>query len=773
MKNMKRFFKMNNKGASLVTVVICVSFIGILASIIMASSLMNYRMRRVNAYAKDTFYSAEQVLDEINVGLQIYISDSLSEAYMDVMENYNDYDIERKRMILQTSYYEKMWEKLQVDNTHTTYSLAKLETFLKASTKWQGGDQDGYGAILQAVNEDGTTNPTTGRMYTFENGIVLKDLRVSYKDSKGYVSVIQTDIRLTYPGYDFATTTALPEVGDYGVIADNGMVTGIPVGMTLTGNFYADSFESVGGADPAATYAINHTGDGKVIVKHDMRLENVGFTNEQTGVVWAGGIETDGGMLNLKGETLVADDLNINGTGSEVTLAGVYNGFGNSIQNPEASSAILVNGNNSSIDLSGLTQLTVAGHAYVGTQRPNDVNDTDPTDPANAYLPAGDPDAAAADDKNVYTGESVAVKSNQLMYLIPPECLWVDANGYSAIGKNPMTETEYKTLTEELRNDPGKYTEVSLTKNITELGDSLINYMATDLTGVADPHIIYVPANGERLIYYYINFKNEAAANEYFNAYYNTDKATYDRYIKSYLDLLEFPENNNVNNIRLAAHGISGGPDATTGLEAYNIVAANIDNASVQLSDNQTLYSDRFLALCTKLTEDYAELSASGLAFLPSMDDQIVYENLIDTDYLQTYIDEVTGAVWSERAEITPPGGTDTIVLTRGDYTVTNAAVRLVIAGGDVTVQVPNFTGTIIANGKVTLTDGVQSVKTDPVAVNALLRHYVEIDEKNVMVAQVLRDGKDYIFAVEDENDEEDNVTSMADLVIYENWKKE
>ena len=67
MKKNRLFLKVNNKGASLVMVIIVIGFIGILAGTVMMTSLVNYKMKRVNVYAKDTFYSAEQVLDEINI----------------------------------------------------------------------------------------------------------------------------------------------------------------------------------------------------------------------------------------------------------------------------------------------------------------------------------------------------------------------------------------------------------------------------------------------------------------------------------------------------------------------------------------------------------------------------------------------------------------------------------------------------------------------------------------------------------------------------------
>ena len=49
----------------MVVVIIAMAFIGILASVLMYMSLLNYQMKVNNLKAKDNFYSAETVLDEI------------------------------------------------------------------------------------------------------------------------------------------------------------------------------------------------------------------------------------------------------------------------------------------------------------------------------------------------------------------------------------------------------------------------------------------------------------------------------------------------------------------------------------------------------------------------------------------------------------------------------------------------------------------------------------------------------------------------------------
>lgn len=741
MKKGTRFFQLNNKGASLITVIITIGFIATLAGTVMMTSLVNYKMKRVNVYAKDTFYSAEQVLDEINIGLQRYISDSLGEAYMDVMQNYSDYSVEKKRMVMQTNYYESMWEKLQTDSTHKYYSIATLEGFLKESTKWRGDDEDGYGAILRAVKTDGTLD-SKGGMETYDNGIVLKGIRVYYKDSKGFVSVIETDIRLTYPELDFAATTVLPDVSSYGVIADSGMVINGAASLALEGNFYADSVicEST---NQEARKQIGHTGNGHVVVKHDMFLKNAAFSNEEDGTVWADGIETYGGSLSLNGQTMVANDLNVNGDGSIITLAGIYNGFGSSINEAKDSSAILINGINSSLDLSGIEKITLAGHAYVGTGK---------------EVEAENEQTEGKSSRDVYTGESIAVKSNQLMYLIPPECIGVDTTtGESAYNKNPLTTEEYQTIT----GEPARFTEVSLDIEVAKLGSTLTDYIAK-VNGVAKPEIVFVPTNDKPLVYYYMNFANEESANRYFARYYNANKEVYDKYMQTYVKLLEFPQTATVTRIKLAAGGVYGGLE-----EGYTFLPQTVEGASTQLSDNQLRYGERFTALCTKLTDHYAELT--NLSMQPSEEGQIVFDNLVDATQLGAYIQEC-----GESTTLRISGEYGDVVLTKAaSYTVSDADICLVISTGDVIIDVPNYEGTVFADGLVTVNAGVRSIYANVEKVNAALRYYKEIDGKNVMVAQVLRDGKEYVFMAEDAENSERSTTSMADLVVYENWKKE
>ncbi len=748
------FLKLNNKGASLITVIITIGFIAILAGTIMMTSLVNFKMKRVNVHAKDTFYSAEQVLDEINIGLQRYISDSLSAAYMDVMQNYSEYSVEEKRMKMQTNYYENMWDKLEVDGTaHKQYSVAVLEGFLKETTKWRGDDDKGYGAIVGVLGTDALGAETllkAGDMETYDTGIVLKDLRVYYKDSKGYISIIETDIRLTYPELDFAATTQLPDLASHVIIADGGMELNGNNDLDMEGNFYAD-FVSSEGTLQNDRKDITHTGDGRIVIKHDMYLKNATFANEEEASFWAEGIETNGAGLTLNGQTMLADDLNVNGDKSVITLAGEYNGFGSSIVDPDSSSAILINGTNSSLDLSGIERITLAGHAYVGTKK---------------EVAPEDESSQGKSSDNVFTGESIAVKSNQLMYLIPPECIGVDnTTGEALVRKNPLTSTEYQVIQNAIQSDPSRYTEVSLDVEVKKLNSTLTDYIAK-VNGVAVPEKVFVPTNSDDgpLVYYYMKFDNEESANRYFALYYNSNKETYENYMKTYVEFLKFPTSATATRIKTAANGIYG--DEADG---YNLLTNTVDGASTQLADNQLRSEEKFKALCTKLTDNYLELSDVPMA--PDNNSQILFENLVDEAALDAYIDagSSTGTL-----RINDEYGD--VVLTKSDYVISESDhnVHLVIAKGDVTIDVANFEGTVFANGKVTVTGNkAQSLKTDAEAIAAMLRYSQEMDGKNVMVAQVLRAGKEFVFVAEDASEAEDATTSMADLIVYENWKKE
>lgn len=79
----------DNKGFSLITVIITVAFIGILGLLVLYLALQNFNMKITGIKGKDSFYTAEQALEEIRLGLQQDVGEAMSAAYIKVMEDYN------------------------------------------------------------------------------------------------------------------------------------------------------------------------------------------------------------------------------------------------------------------------------------------------------------------------------------------------------------------------------------------------------------------------------------------------------------------------------------------------------------------------------------------------------------------------------------------------------------------------------------------------------------------------------------------------------------
>ena len=99
MKQETRTEKQNrdDRGSGLIMVLVAVALLGLLVSVLMFVSYAGYQMRLLDRQGKDAFYSAETVLDEVNVGLQEEISDALSKSYVDLMSNYGLYSTPQQR----------------------------------------------------------------------------------------------------------------------------------------------------------------------------------------------------------------------------------------------------------------------------------------------------------------------------------------------------------------------------------------------------------------------------------------------------------------------------------------------------------------------------------------------------------------------------------------------------------------------------------------------------------------------------------------------------
>lgn len=734
----------SNKGAGLPSVIIAVAFIAILGSILLTVSYSNYSMKQTNYRTKDTFYSAEQALDEINVGLQNVISNAISSAYLEVLEHYSDYDLDKKNDLMESVYFQEIWDTLGVDgvNKTTQYDVTKLRGFL-FDTKWKDVNGMEYGAII-------TTN--NNQMITYEGyGVVLKDVEIYYRDEDGYVSVIHTDIRLVLPDLEFSMNSELPNIPNYTLIADENLVTGSQGTNVISGEIYAGNLDALNSSYPSTRANLTVSNNTSFIIKNDINLENVNFVTAETSEVWAKNLEVFSSSATINGAIHLADDTNITGDGSEVTIGQIYNGYGNSLDDATRSSAILVNGTNAVLDVSDCDIVTLAGHAYIGTANYN----------------VGDPVSGSPVGNDVLTGESITVKSNQLMYLVPAECIGVNINsGVSRYNKNPLTKSEYDSI-----YGVDSYVEIATDIEVPSLGTDLgefIKYSATD----SKPEVekVFVQTSDETLVYYYMLFNDENKANEYFRTYYSINSDHMLEYLDFYSNGISIENPELMLRMQLAGNMLIYDETASVTTLQTN----TLTNASEKLESTSVQYEQIHSALCTKLVSSYAELT--GTDILSTDTNHVVFENLVNESDMTSFISSYsTGNAFTFYDTL---DGVRTLMVDNAagatyEYRVGSEPyienVHLIIATGDVLVS-SDFSGLILSNGTVTLANNVSVTANNPNVKEALHLTTVQAGTTYTVV-NFLQDGTN--LSVVDGPEEEPDSVSLADLVVYENWKKE
>lgn len=125
--------KDNNRGFSLFSVLIAVSFVAILGMLILYIALANFNMKVTDLKGKDSFYTAERALEEIRTGLQEDVGEAMSTAYTKVLEDYDkdsntqDATMDAQRQSqFETFFLDELVKRVGDNGSKKQYSLDKL-----------------------------------------------------------------------------------------------------------------------------------------------------------------------------------------------------------------------------------------------------------------------------------------------------------------------------------------------------------------------------------------------------------------------------------------------------------------------------------------------------------------------------------------------------------------------------------------------------------------------------------------------------------------------
>ena len=645
----RRLKKLNNKASAIITVIITMLFVMALGGALLFAAYTGYSIEITQRGDKANFYDASSAMDDMRLGIQTLLSQSITTAYTDALTEYvgehdADYDP-------QTYFNDKIVEQLLLKTV--TVSGTPVNVFTSSVVSGETVISGYNAAAMKAMIDSNILADSAITITVTGDGNVsrsssdgeLKSMAVQAVAVKfvknGYESNIVSDIIVTMPHF-FVTTSVSSSTNNYAIIANNSLIHSAGGANTINGSVFAgDHGITVSGNGNNLSFS-----SGDLICKGPLLVDNsAAFTyNSADNEFWVKEITVrSSATMTLNGNVYVSDDLVLDGSKS-VTLKNSYFGFGDSVTDSLASSSILINGRGttlSSLDISGLNKLSLAGIGFI------DISEETLSDSASASY-----------DSPIIMGESMSVKSDQLAYLVPLKCISNYASNpcvfestattaqiTPSIDKTTVlwgTGTDAKTLSYYI--DSGKGEIKALYKNI---GD------------------------GMKLAYVFLVFSEKSYANEYFKAFFEADPDKIQQYLNLYMDLSDKADNAKINS------------------------AGN----TFYMDDNSTATADD-----DELTLEPAsdQVWAEGA--------QLLYSK--KQSQYPVFVNEVALAkLGSEPLEFVDDGGNVVAIVCNGDYPYngTKDTIRMIIASGNVTISAA-YKGIVVAGNNVIVENHIEGI---------------------------------------------------------------
>ncbi len=652
----------NEDGASIVMVMLVTAIISTIITVILLLVLINYYMKATDVKANKNFYDAESAVEEIRLGLSIEYENTFRNAYLKTLNDTTSNDTAAQKRAFATNFKDDLVKKFETVNGSKQYQINPAPggtgTPIALSSFFRETKPE------YEVDDEGNAHLKTGAEITTEDGknmlvktgdyVIFRNVSVRYLDDDNFETTITTDIKLEVPDVSFPGKSSIGDIYTYALIAQDHVETSGTAGIEIIGNTLFGS-----GYNQTADNQFNNTnvnfspneGDNYAIWGIPTTIKNNSI-NMNGMELWAEDIVLDNGTFNTNDDSklYLHDDL-VLGQSSHSKLSGSFYAYGNSnsalqskVANEEKnaetheltdianafrtavaadpaqfSSSIIINGTGSTLDLSGLSSLSIAGTSYVDLKKGNGGTNPipDPNDETTQYLAQN-----AENATGVMMGNSISLKSDQRAYLVPSEAFGV---GYKDGGLNPMTKDQYTRLCAQIREKKG-YAEgatipvedfVSLDTPLTLLGGDTLRSV-----GVVGAKSVFYQVTGGNMCYYFLTFDNETNAAKYFQRYMEYTKDgkrqgnaerladNLDRYLNGGYNLskqagtgsAEFYFNGNVVT------------DDVTSIEGIRTITMGYTNVKDQaekdkIAEQEAEYQNRFFALKKKAVKSYDGLT--------------------------------------------------------------------------------------------------------------------------------------------------------------------
>lgn len=394
----------DDRGSAIVIVIIAMAMIGILATTMLWMAYMNYMIKVADVRNKNSFYTAEEVVEQIMSGLRQESAEAVGVAYREVLAKWDNLESETARSnLFMTTYMDTLVEKLEHPTRGLSfYNREILEGFVDKSNFPRGVTNPTGGVDVAAWDHGNATDDPLGDCemeIVNNNSIILKNIYVSCTDAEDRVSIVKTDICLDVPKLIFENNGSIDSLYQYSLIGGEGVELLTPGIINAQGSIYAGTNASGAGgltlglrteADGTKTKvgntslvledALQVVSRGDIAVQGPASALTVRDVPGEDNRIYAKNIMLDSAAASLDSKVYVANDLTLDGVGSKVALTKEYYGYGNSTLNGlpgEAavdsanSSAIIINGRDSTVDMSAVTRLLIAGRSYIGPRTGN------------------------------------------------------------------------------------------------------------------------------------------------------------------------------------------------------------------------------------------------------------------------------------------------------------------------------------------------------------------------------------------------------------------
>lgn len=719
-----------NRGASLIAVITTIAVVGIIGVVITQLTITNIQMKAVEQQSKKNFYSAEEIMDSLSVGLNTMAADAMQKAYTDMLAQYEQVTSSggSVKAVFSEKYLNGLIEIFGAKESEGAsdnrslearkktesgtgkvlyqigyYSIGKVKEALKSAS--MDKDESGHDICIytdQQINDifEKLSFDQSSYRADYTNGtFLLENVEICVEDKLGYETTIKTDMVFHTPDLNFEGSGLVKNFMRYSLIADKEIKVST-TNIKVDGNVYAGSRGIRTFGSSSADFI------GKLLVtRGDIEVNAQGTLNigasDESSQIWVENIRTlnaaasaNAPKLTVTGTCYVSDDLELNGYKDEVTLKGKYYGYnfqnnytasGSSNVDAKYSSAIVINGKESRLDLTGLSYMMIAGRTYIGRN-------------------AGTEGAA-----DIPLGESLSVRANQMAYYVPT--VYVD--------------TTHNTL-----SDAAGYAAYCGVANVE-------SYLAAQQVA---PY--YYTYKGAKQVAYYLNFASDNSANEFFGKYYNSNKTQVDKYAGNYAGADALKINSGV---ALSLRGDLMYRDGAGNLQERAVTIDSNTWGTGKLNYNiSSGNAMKYYTLQRYLEENRSGVDAAKVRIEKHYDTGLDIEDGADCNMFYTLLDQAKltdffagldasaggRSIKTIDVKVKTLSGSEIeehteqrlLAIVNGDYEVDSSYKGgLVIATGDVSVKsgtgVNGFAGLILAGGEIKFEINNSCVKADEVLI--------------------------------------------------------